>query len=146
MRGPGVRLDVGRPGAGVTGADAFRAAVEAADADALVATLAEDVVFRSPAVHKPYEGKTEVSVILRAVVRVLEDFRYTEVYGAGSAHVLQFEARVGDRALEGADFVHAGEDGLVHDLRVMVRPLSGLNALVAAMQGAIPEVMAEQSG
>jgi ketosteroid isomerase-like protein len=130
----------------VNGAEAFRKAVEAADAEALVATLADDVVFRSPAVHKPYEGKTEVSVILRAVVRVLEDFRYTEVYGEGSAHVLQFEARVGDRALEGADFLHTGDDGLVRDLRVMIRPLSGLNALVAGMQQAIPEVVAELSG
>ena len=130
----------------MTGADAFRKAIEAGDVEALVATLAEDVVFRSPAVHKPYQGRTEVQVILRAVMRVFEDFRYTQVYGEGDDHVLRFEATVGDRQLEGADFVHTGEDGLVDDLRVMVRPLSGLNALVAAMQQAIPDVLAELSG
>ena len=123
--------------------EAFRQAIEAGDADALVATLAEEVVFRSPAVHKPYQGKDEVQVILRAVMRVFEDFRYTRTWGEGADHVLLFEATVGDRRLEGADFVHTGEDGLVDDLRVMVRPLSGLDALVAAMQQAIPEVLAE---
>jgi len=35
----------------------FRAAVARADMDAAVALLAEDVVFRSPAVFKPYEGR-----------------------------------------------------------------------------------------
>ena len=123
--------------------EAFRKAIEAGDADALVATLADGVVFRSPAVHKPYEGKAAVQVILRAVMRVFEDFRYTRTWGEGADHVLLFEATVGDRRLEGADFVHTDADGLVDDLRVMVRPLSGLNALVAAMQQAIPDVLAE---
>ena len=123
--------------------DAFRRAVEARDAEALVATLADDVVFRSPAVHKPYRGRDEVQVVLRAVTRVFDDFRYVQTWGEGADHVLLFEATVGDRQLEGADFVHTDEDGLVDDLRVMVRPLSGLNALVAAMQQAIPEVLAE---
>jgi len=123
--------------------EAFRKAIEAGDVHALVATLADDVVFRSPAVHKPYQGKSEVQVILRAVMRVFEDFRYTKAWGEDADHVLLFEATLGDRRLEGADFLHTGDDGLVDDLRVMIRPLSGLNALVAAMQQAIPEVLAE---
>ncbi len=121
----------------------FRSAIESRDVEALVATLAEDVVFRSPAVHKPYQGKAEVQVILRAVMRTFEDFRYTKAWGEGADHVLLFEATVGDRQVEGADFLHTDEDGLVDDLRVMIRPLSGLNAVVAAMQEAIPAVLAE---
>ena len=74
--------------------------------------------------HKPYQGKDEVQVILRAVMRAFEDFRYTQAWGEGADHVLLFEATVGDRRLEGADFVHTGDDGLVDDLRVMIRPLS----------------------
>jgi ketosteroid isomerase-like protein len=54
---------------------AFRAAVERADMDAAVALLAEDVVFRSPVVSKPYEGRETVATILRTVFHVLEDFR-----------------------------------------------------------------------
>jgi hypothetical protein len=123
----------------------FREAIEARDVDALEALLADDVVFRSPAVHKPYEGKLATSVVLRAVMRVFEDFRYTrEIGDSGSGdHVLVFEARVGDRSIEGADFLHVRADGLIDDFRVMIRPLSGLNAVVAAMQAVLPDVMAE---
>ena len=124
---------------------AFRTAIEARDVEALEALLADDVVFRSPAVHKPYEGKVATSVILRAVTRVFEDFRYTREIGeeGGADHVLVFEARVGDRTVEGADFLHVGADGLIDDFRVMIRPLSGLNAVVEAMGAVIPEVMRE---
>lgn len=123
---------------------AFREAVEARDIDALEGLLADDVVFRSPAAHKPYEGKGATSVILRAVMRVFEDFRYTREIGAEGAadQVLVFEARVGDRQVEGADFLHIS-DGLVDDLRVMIRPLSGLLAVAEAMGAAVPEVMRE---
>jgi hypothetical protein len=124
---------------------AFRAAVEAGDVAALEALLAEDVVFRSPAVHKPYEGKLATSVVLRAVMRVLTDFRYTREIGAEGSpdSVLVFEARVGDRTVEGADFLHLDDRGLIDDFRVMIRPLSGLNAVVAAMRAVLPEVMQE---
>jgi hypothetical protein len=124
---------------------AFREAIEARDVDALEALLADDVVFRSPAVHKPYEGKLATSVVLRAVMRVFADFRYTREIGAEGSpdSVLVFEARVGDRTVEGADFLHLDDRGLIDDFRVMIRPLSGLNAVVAAMQAVLPEVMAE---
>lgn len=121
----------------------FAQAVETGDVEAALALLAEGVVFRSPAVHKPYEGKQATSVILRAVIRVLEEFRYTRVVEGPTDQVLMFEARVGDRQIEGADFLHLDEQGRVDDLRVMIRPLSGLNAVVEAMGTVIPEVMAE---
>lgn len=124
---------------------AFREAVEARDVDAIEALLAEDVVFRSPAVHKPYEGRLATFVVLHAVMRVFQDFRYTRVVGDEDEadQVLMFEARVGDRQVEGADFLHIGEDGLVDDFRVMIRPLSGLTAVVEAMAAVLPDVMRE---
>ena len=123
---------------------AFREAVETRDVEALEALLADDVVFRSPAVYKPYEGKVATMVVLRSVMRVFEDFRYTREATSGSGDsVLVFEAVVGGKQLEGADFVHMRADGLVDDLRVMIRPLSGLNAVVEAMGAVIPEVMRE---
>ena len=41
----------------------FRDAVLARDMDAVEALLAEDVVFRSPAVFKPYEGRTSTEMV-----------------------------------------------------------------------------------
>jgi hypothetical protein len=113
--------------------DAFRAAAEAKDFSAIEDLFSPDVVFRSPVVFKPYEGLDALRVLLGAVVQVFEDFRYTDQVETGDAAVLVFEARSGDRSLNGVDVLHFGEDGLITEMMVMVRPLSGLQALAEAM-------------
>src|SRR3954469_11040887 len=111
----------------------FAEAVLADDHDAALATLADDVTFRSPAVHKPYHGKDQVGGLLRLVATVFEDFRYVHEWRDGSTTVLFFEANVGDRALQGVDILEENDDGLIERFTVMIRPLSGLQALAAAM-------------
>ena len=115
--------------------DAFRAAVEAGDMDAAAAALHPDVVFHSPVVFKPYEGRDAVAVVLRAVGETFEDFRYVREIGAPGARetALLFKARVGDREIDGADFFVTDADGLITELMVMVRPMSGMHALAEAM-------------
>lgn len=114
----------------------FRAAIEAGDLPAALALLSEDVVFRSPVVFKPYQGRAAVATILAGVVQVFEDFRYVREIGAAGApdHALVFEARVGNRHLEGCDFLHTTDDGLINEFAVMVRPLSAALALAEAMK------------
>jgi limonene-1,2-epoxide hydrolase len=113
----------------------FRRAIEARDLDAAVALLREDVVFRSPAVFKPYHGRDAMRRILEAVLAVFEDFRYVREIGADAArdHALVFEARVGDKQIEGCDFIQLDEDGAISAFTVMVRPMSGMLALAEAM-------------
>jgi hypothetical protein len=125
--------------------DRFRDAVLAGDLETVESLLSEDVQFRSPAVFKPYQGRTATMVILRSVLRIAEDFRYTRsfVEDEGRGHVLVFEATVDGKAVEGADFLRIGDTGLIEDLRVMMRPLSGLQAVVARMGEVIPQVMEE---
>jgi hypothetical protein len=127
----------------------FRAAIEAGDVDTALALLAEDVVFRSPVVFSPYQGRQAVGPILRAVARVLEDFRYVREIGSadGADRVLVFRARVGDREIEGSDFLHTGPGGLIDEFVVMVRPLSGVNALADAMRAQLsPDGSAGREG
>ena len=111
----------------------FGAAIEAGDEDAAIATLAEDVEFCSPAVHKPYHGRDQVEPILRLVATVFENFRYTNEWRDGETTILFFEANVGDRDLQGLDILEDSRDGSVAKLTVMIRPLSGLQAVSAAM-------------
>lgn len=113
----------------------FRAAIEAGDADALEQLLSDDVEFRSPAVFRPYQGREAVMTVLRAALTVFEDFHYVREIGASDAreHALVFNARVGDREVEGCDFVRLDDEGRVDELVVMVRPMSGLIALATAM-------------
>jgi hypothetical protein len=114
----------------------FRSAIEARDIDGAVALMRDDVTFRSPAVFTPYTGHDAVRRILKAVLAVFEDFRYVREIGADDArdHALVFEARVGDKQLEGCDFIHLDEDGAISELTVMVRPMSGMLALAEAMK------------
>jgi hypothetical protein len=120
---------------------AFRDAVERRDLDALIALLSEEVLFRSPAVHTRYQGRDQVKTLLRAVGQVLQDFRYTRQIGAPHSrdHALVFRGRIGDRALEGCDFIHVDERGLIDELYVMIRPLSALMALAEAMKRQLAE-------
>jgi hypothetical protein len=109
--------------------------MKAGDVDAAVDLLSDDVVLRSPIVFKPYRGPDAVRVLLAAVSRVFEDFRYVREIGAPDAfdHVLVFQARIGDKQIEGSDFLHFDENGSIDELMVMVRPLSGALALAEAM-------------
>lgn len=104
--------------------------------DAAVALLSPDVVFHSPVVFRPYQGREAVAPILHAVAQVFEDFRYVREFGSEEAgyHALVFEARVGDHLLEGCDFLHVDEHGAIDELTVMVRPLTATLSLAEAMR------------
>ena len=118
----------------------FRDAIERArttgDVDGVIALLTEDVTFRSPVVHAPYEGRDQVRPLLRGVVQVFDDFRFIREIGDadGSDHALVFRARIGEREVEGCDFLHTNEDHLIDEFYVMIRPLSAAMALSEAMQ------------
>ena len=113
----------------------FRSAVEAGETDRALELCSPEVVFNSPVVFRPYHGREALAVILRTVTRVFEDFHYEREIGAAGAsdHALLFRARVGDRELQGCDLLHTGEDGLIDEFTVMVRPRSAVLALADAM-------------
>ena len=94
---------------------------------------ADDVTFRSPAVYKPYHGKEDVEALLRLVATVFETFRYTNEWRDGRTSILVFEANVGDRDLQGVDILEENDEGQVEQFTVMIRPLSGLQAVAGAI-------------
>jgi ketosteroid isomerase-like protein len=111
----------------------FRAAVEAHDMERVTALLHDDVVFRSPAVHKPYTGKAACSHLLRHVEQVFADFRYVDEIDGGDRVALVFEAAVDGKDVTGLDLLRLDDDGQITELTVMIRPLSGLISLATAM-------------
>ncbi|WP_405163937.1 nuclear transport factor 2 family protein [Nocardia sp. NBC_01499] len=123
----------------------FREAVEAGDADAVEALLAENVVFTSPVAFKPYPGKAITAAILRGVFRVFEDFHYLREIANpdGRDHALIFEAKVDGKTVNGCDFLHYDDNGQIDSLTVMVRPLSAANALSEAMAAQFPRIQEE---
>lgn len=117
----------------------FRSALERGEVDDALELTSPDVVFNSPVVFRPYHGREALGVILRAVTRVAQDFRFEREIGAegSSDQALMFRARVGDRELQGCDLLQIGEDGLIDEFTVMVRPLSAALAFAEAMQAEV---------
>lgn len=122
---------------------AFRAAVEAGDFESIGDLLADDVVFRSPVAFRPYEGRPIVHAILRGVSRVFEDFRYVDEIDGGGTSALVFQTRVGDVTVHGCDFIRVGDNGLISELTVMVRPLSAAQAVAEAMGAQFDRIQTE---
>lgn len=109
--------------------------IEARQLDRLPELLHPEVVFRSPMAHTPYEGAPTVHLILATVLGVFEDFAYhRELFSEdGTSVVLEFSARVGERQLKGIDLIRFDQHGAIVEFEVMVRPMSGLQALGAEM-------------
>lgn len=92
-------------------------------------------VFRSPVAHTPYASAPVVQLFLTAASQVFEDFVYhRELASAdGTSVVLEFSAKVNGKALKGIDLIQFDAEGRIVDFEVMVRPLSGLQALADEM-------------
>jgi hypothetical protein len=116
----------------MNGSNVFRKAVEAHDLEGMMATFAEDAVLHSPVTFKPFEGRAAIRQLLAILFEVFQDFRYTdELEAEDGTRALVFNARVGDRDLQGLDLIRFDGSGLIRDLTVMVRPRSALEALLA---------------
>lgn len=119
----------------------FRVAAENKDLEAMSDVLREDVVLHSPILFRGFEGREIALGVLTHVAATLEDFRYTDELAEGDTVVLRFKARVGDRELEGIDFLELDADGKVAELTVFMRPKSALEAFneqMAARLGVTP--------
>ncbi|MGW5706987.1 nuclear transport factor 2 family protein [Amycolatopsis japonica] len=124
----------------------FREAVEAKDASAIEALLADDVVFTSPVAFKPYQGKAITAAILRGVLRVFEDFRYVREIQDGVHHVYEFEATVDGLQINGCDLLTFDAEGKIVDFKVMVRPLRAAEALAGRMGAQFEAIKADALG
>jgi hypothetical protein len=117
----------------------WEAAVAANDLDAMAAMFVEDAIFRSPAVFKPYQGRDVIHGILGLVMQVFGPLTYTNVWSNDRGGVvMQFATTAPgpDKRLEieGVDIFQLDEQGRITELRVMIRPLRGLQAVAAAME------------
>ena len=107
------------------------------DYEKLDQLLDDDVVFHSPVVHSPQQGKIITTQYLRAADQVLNNghFRYIgEAVGENSA-VLEFETELQGIYLNGVDMIKWNDAGKIIEFKVMVRPLKAIN-MVHQLMGA----------
>jgi len=113
---------------------AWHALVESGQPAGLDALLADDCVFRSPAVHRPQEGKDVTKAYLAAALVVLgPSLTYVGEWCDDDSAILEFEAEVDGRTVHGIDMLRWNAAGQLTSFTVMVRPLRGLEAVIAAM-------------
>jgi len=114
----------------------------------LDALLSDNIVFRSPVAHTPYPGKAAIKLVLKTVNTVFENFQYHRSFVSedGRSIVLEFSAEVSGKALKGIDMLRFDEHGRVEEFEVMVRPMSGLQALGAQMAAKLAPVYSTLTG
>ena len=113
---------------------AWHAVAESQDPALLNELLADDVVFRSPAVFAPQEGKALTTHYLSSALVVLgPSLRYVSEWHDPASAVLEFEAELEGVYLQGVDMLRWNSDGKLVSFTVMVRPMRGLQKLIEAM-------------
>ncbi len=127
---------------------AWHAMVAAGDLSELPSILHRKAVFRSPMAHTPYPSAQAVQLILGTVVKVFEDFTYHRTYTSedGMSAILEFSAKVNGKELKGIDQIRFDEEGKIVDFEVMVRPMSGLQALGDEMAKRLAPYLAAMKG
>ena len=125
--------------------DRFRAAIEHGNIDEAADLFSEDAAFRSPVLFKPYNGREQVMKILHAAEQVLGlggEFRY--VHQLEDPHdrvaILEFATVVDGKQVEGIDKLTFDEDGMITELKVMIRPASAVQLVGAKMAEEFPKV------
>ncbi len=99
------------------------------DEQGLDEILADEVVFHSPVVHTPQEGKPITLLYLKAALNVLNNdtFTYLREVIDGNNAVLEFYTVIDGISINGVDMIAWGPDGRIIDFKVMIRPLKAIN-------------------
>lgn len=126
-----------------TAVEAWHRVVAAKDPALLDDLLADEVVFRSPAIFKPQEGKVLTALYLRCAMTVLgpslhyiDEWSHSTADGSGRA-VLEFNADIEGMLVHGIDMLRWNAAGRIVEFTVMVRPMRGLQALMEQMAAAL---------
>lgn len=121
---------------------AWHRLVETQDEAGLDDILASDVVFHSPVVHTPQEGKQITRTYLSAAMQVLnnDSFKYVREVVSDHDAVLEFVTQIDGIVVNGVDMITWGADGRITDFKVMIRPLKAIN-LIHRLMGEMLQAM-----
>jgi hypothetical protein len=121
--------------------------------------LHDDVVFSSPVVFTPQQGKAVTKMYLEAAGATLgggpapgstggggdgtaavgPKFRYVAEVMSGHRAVLEFETEMAGKYVNGVDIITCDDDGKIIDFKVMIRPLQAINAVHDAMRAMLEQ-------
>lgn len=115
--------------------------------------LDDDVVFLSPIVFTPQEGKELTKLYLRGASASFGGdealpagdpaggtFHYVKEVVAGDHAVLEFEAEIDGTVVNGVDIITVGDDGKIVEFKVMLRPLKAIDLMHQKMREALEQL------
>ena len=115
---------------------AWHKIIKTKDAAGLDNILADNVVFHSPIVHTPQEGKPITKLYLTAALYVFnnDSFKYLREVISNNNAVLEFSTVIEGITVNGVDMITWGADGRITEFKVMVRPLKAINLIHKIMK------------
>jgi hypothetical protein len=103
--------------------DRYRAASEAGDIDALMATIAPDAELVSPLSGRMvFRGEGDMRILLAAVYSTVRDLRWHEQVSDGASRVVIGSFRIGPFRASDAMAFDLAEDGRIRRIRPHLRP------------------------
>ena len=121
--------------------------------------LHPDVVFFSPVVFTPQEGRDITKLYLSAAGSTLSgdtppdadasdadpqahSFTYTKTIASGHQAMLEFETMMDGKYVNGVDILTCDDDSLVTEFKVMMRPLQAVNIVHEQMKAMLEKMTA----
>ncbi|WP_165959428.1 nuclear transport factor 2 family protein [Nonomuraea longispora] len=112
----------------------YREAGEAKDLDALIATLAPDVVFHSPlSARARFAGHRQMRELFGVALNVLGGLRYHTDVGDERTRMLASSAHLNGQELEESTLLRLNDEALIAEITMWIRPLPALTAVMAAL-------------
>ena len=115
--------------------------------------LADDIVFYSPVVFTPQEGKDLAKLYLMAAGNTFggddtkksgdlgeSSFKYTKEVLSGNQAILEFETTIEGKYVNGVDIITFNDEGEISEFKVMIRPLQAVNIIHMQMQRMLEEL------
>jgi ketosteroid isomerase-like protein len=120
----------------LTHVNAFTAAMERKDLEAMLTHMTDDIILKTPLVAEPYKGKAAIRPVVTALLSVVDKFDFRETL-QGPEHVSEFfEITVGSLHLEAMDYWRLNKEGLIQEMTVLWRPLPAVAAVQQKLQNA----------
>ncbi|OXM46199.1 nuclear transport factor 2 family protein [Amycolatopsis alba] len=111
----------------------YRRALETKDVELALSAFAPDAVIHSPLTSRVrFTGHAELKPLLEVAYSHLRDVRFHTDTGDASTRVVVYAARIGEEEIEEAAVLKLGEDGLITEVTLFVRPLPGIVTLMNA--------------
>ena len=119
----------------------------------LDALLADDIIFYSPVVFTPQEGKDLAKLYLMAAGNTFggddakkggdlaeSSFKYTKEVLSVNQAILEFETTIEGKYINGVDIITFNDEGKISEFKVMIRPLQAVNMIHMQMQRMLEEL------